>query len=234
MGLYERVQVAEREGGQARRADGGRALDDLKKDVSVYLPSDKLARMVVENPRQARSEIRNACKKIFAQPAWSDRGIESNRALMQDLLDTVFGLGPLQPLIDDGRVTEVMVNGYGSVFVELNGRLLPAGVSFAGEQQVRALIDRVLAPLGRRVDESSPMVDARLSSGHRVNIVIPPIALDGPTITIRKFTAHVMSLEEMMAKGSFDCSVAKVFEWAVHARKNIAVCGGTGSGKTIQ
>ena len=103
---------------------------------------------------------------------------------------------------------------------------------FSDVAHVRALIDRILAPLGRRVDESSPMVDARLPSGHRVNVVIPPLAVDGPAITIRKFTERAMTLEQMQEMGSFDARVTQLLMWAVQARKNVAVCGGTGSGKT--
>ena len=232
MSLLERVQAAERGGARARRLGEKQALDDLRSEMTTYLPSDELARLVAENPRQARNEIRSACKRVFAGPRWSERGDRANLELLQGLLDTVFGLGPLQPLIDDVSVTEVMVSGVSPVYIERNGVLEVSNVSFADEAQVRSLIDRILAPLGRRVDESSPMVDARLAAGHRVNIVIPPIALDGPAITIRKFTKEVMTLDEMAAKGSFDGRMMTLFRWAVRARKNIAVCGGTGSGKT--
>jgi pilus assembly protein CpaF len=232
MGLYERVQAAEFEGGRERRRGDKEALDDLKKAVAVYVSPDELARLVTDNPRQARNEIRSACRRVFQQPQWAQRPPDANERLVQDLLDTVFGLGPLQGFIDDPHVTEVMVNGGRSVYVERDGQMERTSVVFADEAQIRALIDRVLAPLGRRVDESSPMVDARLASGHRVNIVIPPVALDGPTITIRKFTRSVMTLDDMQKAGSLDHNIRQLLEWGVVFRKNIAVVGGTGSGKT--
>ena len=204
----------------------------LRSAVSRLLDADELARMVSDNPMQARNEIREACRRVFARPDWNGRSTALNESLVQALLDTVFGLGAIQPLMDDEDITEVMVNAGRKVFVERRGVLEPCAAQHLDEKQVRALIDRILSPLGRRVDESSPMVDARLPSGHRVNVVIPPIAVDGPCMTIRKFTARVMTLDEMRGSGSFGREEQTMLEWAVALRKNIAVCGGTGSGKT--
>jgi Flp pilus assembly protein, ATPase CpaF len=152
--------------------------------------------------------------------------------LVEGLIGTVFGLGPLEDFIADESVTEIMVNGTASVYIERDGRLTPADVSFESDEQVRALIDRILGPLGRRIDESSPMVSARLPQGHRVNAVLPPLAVDGPLLTIRSFTRRVMTLSELRGRGSFDETVERFLVWAVAARKSVAVCGGTGSGKT--
>lgn len=122
------------------------------------------------------------------------------RDLVEGLISTVFGLGPLEDLIADETVTEIMVNGTDSVYIERDGRLSRASVSFESDEQVRALIDRILGPLGRRVDESSPMASARLPQGHRVNVVLPPLSLNGPLLTIRAFTRRVMTLAELKAR----------------------------------
>lgn len=232
MTLMDRVKTAEAESGGAALDVDAWMLDELKDEVGAIIAGDELALLAVDNPRRARSELRSAMRAVFAESKWAARSGETKERLARDLMDTVFGLGPLQALVEDPSITEIMVNGVDAVFVEREGVVEAYGALFANAAQVRLLIDRILAPLGRRVDESSPMVDARLPSGHRVNVVIPPIALDGPVVTIRKFTEHAMTLEQMMRVGSLDTHVAMLLRWAVTARKNVAVCGGTGSGKT--
>ncbi len=232
MTLLERVRAAEAEGSPLGAAGRTWMLDELKEEVGALVPGDMIARLVEENPKRARSELKSACAKAFSSSKWSGRSAEAKENLVAELLDTVFGLGPLQPFMDDPEVTEVMVNGTSSVFVERGGKLEASSFTFSDASQVRALIDRILAPLGRRVDESSPMVDARLPSGHRVNVVIPPISLDGPVMTIRKFTERAIHLAQLAQGGSFDSRAQRCMEWAVRSRRNIAVCGGTGSGKT--
>ena len=232
MTLMERVRAAESEGSPFGVAGRRWMLDELKEEVAQLVPGDMISRLTAENPRRARSEIKSACTKVFASGKWASRSSEAKERLVVELLDTVFGLGPLQPYIDDSSVTEIMVNGTSSMYIERAGNLERVAPMLSDVAHVRALIDRILAPLGRRVDESSPMVDARLPSGHRVNVVIPPLAVDGPVITIRKFTERAMTLRQMQDGGSFDSRVARLLTWAVQARKNIAVCGGTGSGKT--
>jgi len=147
------------------------------------------------------------------------------------LRDTV-GLGPLEELLADPRVEEVMVNGHERVFVERRGRIEPAAVAFADEEQLRNAIERILAPLGRRVDELSPMVDARLSDGSRVNVVIPPLAVDGPALSIRRFAASRPGPEELVELGTLDSETCDLLQAAVAKRRSILISGGTGSGKT--
>jgi pilus assembly protein CpaF len=138
----------------------------------------------------------------------------------------------LEELLANPDVTEIMVNGPNSVFFERAGTLFACDVSFSDEQQLRMVIDRIVGPLGRRVDEQSPLVSARLPQGHRVNVVIPPLALNGPVVTIRKFRDEVFTLGELVSLASLDAPVAQLLTWAVLSRRNIAVSGGTGSGKT--
>jgi len=142
------------------------------------------------------------------------------------------GLGPLEPLLADPAVEEVMVNGPDRVYVERAGRIEPTEVAFLDEEELRNAIERILAPLGRRVDELSPMVDARLADGSRVNVVIPPLALDGPTVSIRRFGAHRPGPEELVALGTLTAAQREELAAAVRTHRSILVSGGTGSGKT--
>jgi pilus assembly protein CpaF len=146
-----------------------------------------------------------------------------------------FGLGPLEPLLADPAVDEILVNGAGpggAVWVERAGRLEPTGVTFASEAELRDAIERILAPLGRRVDEAEPLCDARLPDGSRVNVVLPPLAVDGPLLTIRRFRARPLDADELVAGGTWSPPLRDFLARAVQARLNILVSGGTGSGKT--
>lgn len=147
------------------------------------------------------------------------------------LRETV-GLGPLEDLLAEAAVEEVMVNGDGSVFVERGGRIEPAPVAIGSPAEARAMIERVLAPTGRRVDELAPMADARLADGSRVNVVIPPLAVDGPTISIRRFGARRPGPAELVASGSLAPAAAEILKAAVRERRTLLITGGTGSGKT--
>ncbi len=153
-------------------------------------------------------------------------------ALARELVDEAVGLGPLEPLLADPGVTEIMVNRHDEIFVERGGRLARAAASFSGEQAVLGIIDRIVAPLGRRIDESVPMVDARLRDGSRVNAVIAPIALRGASLTIRKFPARRLDMSDLLAVGALDEAMARFLTHCVRQRKNLIVSGGTGSGKT--
>ena len=153
-------------------------------------------------------------------------------ALVQAVVDEALGLGPLELLLRDPAITEIMVCGPERVFVERAGRITPAHVCFADASHLLHVIDRILAPLGRRVDEASPMVDARLPDGSRVNVVIPPLALDGPALTIRRFSGEPLTGGDLLALGTIDAPMLELLRTAVRARRNLLVTGGTGSGKT--
>jgi pilus assembly protein CpaF len=153
-------------------------------------------------------------------------------ALRERVVLLATGLGPLEPLLADPAVDEVMVNGPGSVYVERGGKLERAGLGFAGEAELMHAIERVLAPLGRRVDEAAPLCDARLADGSRVNVVIPPLSLSGPCLTIRRFRREGFSLRDLVARGTMPVAVAELLAVCVAARASILVSGGTGSGKT--
>jgi len=157
---------------------------------------------------------------------------DDRNAMLQAVVDEATGLGPIECLLRDPAVTEIAVNGPGRVFVERQGRMQPAGVTFADDRHVMHVIDRVLSPLGRRVDVASPMVDARLADGSRVNVIIPPLAIDGPCIAIRRFPEQPLGVEDLSTNGTLDLELRALLEGAVRDHRNVLVTGGTGSGKT--
>ena len=153
-------------------------------------------------------------------------------ALVGDVLDEALGLGPLEGYLADEGVSEIMVNGPDQVYVERAGRLEKAGKSFSSPQAVLAVIERIVAPLGRHIDESSPFVDARLADGSRVNAIIPPLAVQGPCLTIRKFKRDLLAAHDLIGLGALTAAMASFLETCVRVRRNVVISGGTGSGKT--
>jgi len=152
--------------------------------------------------------------------------------LVELVLRETVGLGPLEELLDDSAIEEVMVNGHDAVYVERGGRIVPAGVSFESEQALRDAIERILGPVGRRVDELSPMADARLADGSRINVVIPPLAIDGPLLSIRRFGIVRPDADRLVELGSLTPGARDILTGAVRDRRSLLVSGGTGSGKT--
>lgn len=152
--------------------------------------------------------------------------------IIQDIYDDVAGLGPLETLMKDASITEIMVNGSNNIYIERMGRLEKANITFENDEHVLKIIDRIVSRIGRRCDEANPMVDARLKDGSRVNAVIPPIALKGPSITIRRFNSAPLGIGNLVQNGSISYSMASFLESCVKGKANIVVAGGTGSGKT--
>jgi len=152
--------------------------------------------------------------------------------LLGTVLDEALGLGPLESLLADDAVREIMVNGAATIFVERGGRLERAAVRFSGETALRGVVERIVSPLGRRIDDASPMVDARLPDGSRVNVVIPPLAVHGTCVTIRRFGRHRITAEDLLKHGSLDARMLEFLAVCVRDRRNVLVSGGTGSGKT--
>jgi pilus assembly protein CpaF len=181
------------------------------------------------------AQVRRALRRIFdetlneKQLALSSR---ERRDLFEQVVADVLGLGPIEPLLRDDTVTEVMVNGTDQVWIERNGRLEETDIRFRDSQEVMRIIDRIVGPLGRRVDESSPMVDARLPDGSRVNVIIPPLSLDGPCISIRKFATAAYLADDLIRIGSVTEELMEFFQACVRARLNIVISGGTSTGKT--
>ena len=151
--------------------------------------------------------------------------------IVRQIGDSVLGLGPLEPFVRDPEVTEIMVNGWDTIYVERGGKLYWTGVKFHDEGQLRRTIDKIVAKVGRRVDEASPYVDARLPDGSRVNAIIPPLAIDGPCLTIRKFATDPYQAEDLIEFGTMTSPVARFLDACVRGRVNILVSGGTGAGE---
>ena len=195
--------------------------DDLQRVISQSSADQKELRRLVEG--MCAYAIKD---NPFAIP------LGDRERLVEELISEILGLGPIEPLLKDPSVTEVMVNGPDSIYIERKGRLQKTDVRFRNTEHLMHIIDRIVTAVGRRVDESSPMVDARLADGSRVNVIIPPLSLTGPCVTIRKFSKDVLTVDKMIEFGSFDQRMAEFLEDCVKGRLNIVVSGGTGSGKT--
>ena len=202
-----------------------RIIDEMTPDEQKVLLSGHQDRNQVE-------QIINGYIQQFAEedPFAIPRGFRSQ--MTHDIVNDMLGLGPIESLHQDETVTEIMVNGPSQVFVERMGKLELTKVKFRDNDHLMHIVDRILAPLGRRIDESSPLVDARLEDGSRVNIIIPPLSLKGPCLTIRKFSKKPFTVENLIAFGTMDHKMAQFLRACVQARVNILVSGGTGSGKT--
>jgi len=183
------------------------------------------------DPDVARVEVRGAIEALLTEvnvpidPA-------SRQQLIKEIEDDIFGLGPLEPLLDDPTVDDILVNNAQQVYIERSGRLEPTDVKFRNDGHLLNIIDRVVSRVGRRVDEASPMADARLRDGSRVHVVIPPLALDGAILSIRKFKKEPMHVEDLVKLGTIPTGLAAMLERVVKARLSILISGGTGAGKT--
>jgi len=185
----------------------------------------------LSNPAKVRKQVEEIFNAILDSESIVLSRSERQR-LFESIAADIIGLGPIEPLLADDEVSEIMVNGPKQVYVEKKGKLIKTDITFTDDEHVMRIIDRIVAPLGRRVDESSPMVDARLKDGSRVNVVIRPLALNGPTITIRKFRKDKLTVQDLVRFGSMSQDMADFLAACVQARLNIVVAGGTGSGKT--
>jgi len=208
-------------------------LDDLKHDVHSELLKQLGPQLYDANLDQA--DLDQRVRAVLAQLLSSQERPISNadrNRLTQEISDDILGYGPIEPFLRDVDISEVMVNGPDSIWLERDGKLLKANAQFSDEAHVRRTIDKIVSRIGRRVDESSPMVDARLPDGSRVNAVIPPLAVDGSSLTIRKFAADPLTVDDLIAFGSLSERSAGFLEACVRGRLNIIVSGSTGAGKT--
>ncbi len=207
------------------------AFRDLKERIQDKLIAELDPAMDVSRTDEVRQTIQDLFDQILTQENIILSRPERER-LFEGIVAEILGFGPLEPLLADENVSEIMVNGPEKVFVERKGKLSKTNIIFENNEHVMKVIDRIVSPLGRRVDESSPYVDARLPDGSRVNAIIPPLALNGPTLTIRKFEKDPLTIEDLVRFGSLSPEVAEFLKACVMARLNAVVSGGTGSGKT--
>ncbi len=215
------------------RAQGANAVAEATKIRLHELLIEELEHGALEGlaPEQQREAVIKAARELLVQEGLQLGGM-SRDELLDAVADEALGLGPLEPLLRDPSISEVMVNDIDKVYFEREGRIFRSAVRFRDKQHVMRIIERIVAPLGRRIDESSPMVDARLPDGSRVNITIPPASPKAPTITIRKFRADKMRMADLVAVGALSEQTAEFLAMCVRAHLNIIVSGGTGTGKT--
>jgi pilus assembly protein CpaF len=217
---------------KSRLTQAERARQDLK----LKIHRDLLQRLDLNNlvhldPDEANAEVRQVIMQLIGeQPI--PLSLRDRQQLCDEIHAEVYGLGPIEPLMRDPDITDILVNGSRQVYVERFGKLELTPVIFRDDEHLLQIIDRIVSSIGRRVDESSPMVDARLPDGSRVNAIIPPLALDGPAMSIRRFGLRPLGVEDLMRNGSLTQSMVDVLKAMVMARLNILVIGGTGSGKT--
>lgn len=250
MKLLERLGRQVREKGleqvEVRKTDifAGRAVDakeeeyqNLKQAVHRQIVEEMTAEQqrILDGRNQSRQDIENVItgyvqRALEQNPFAVPRGERAR--LISDICDEILGYGPIEPYLKDDSVTEVMVNGPKKIYVERMGKLHLTGAQFHDNTHLMAVIDKIVTPIGRHVDEASPLVDARLPDGSRVNVVIPPLSLIGPCVTIRKFSKNPLSVENLISFGTLDENMAIFLRACVKARLNILVSGGTGSGKT--
>jgi len=204
--------------------------------MKVRIHQQLVERLDVQNLRTLPQDVvRHEVRNLIRDLCQSEKGLLSSaeqEKIMDEVMDETFGLGPLETLLKDPTVTDIMVNRFDRIYVERSGRIELVDVQFRDNQHLRQIIDRIVAQVGRRVDEICPMVDARLSDGSRVNAIIPPLALDGPAMSIRRFGARPLQVEDLVRHGAFPAPVIEFLAAAVEARCNILISGGTGSGKT--
>jgi pilus assembly protein CpaF len=210
------------------RTDFGNVKNAIHRKLIQKLNLDRLTEI---NREDVRREVGVILESLVVGES-TPMNLQERERLAQEVLDEVFGLGPLEPLLADPTVSDILVNSYKRVYVERRGILEATGVQFRDDVHLMAIIDRIVSAIGRRVDESSPMVDARLADGSRVNAIIPPLAVDGPCLSIRRFGKDPLVAEDMLNNRSLTAPMLELLSGCVKARLNILISGGTGAGKT--
>jgi pilus assembly protein CpaF len=204
---------------------------DLKERVRRRLLEQREPELFEGTPADKRLRLREAVRRVLEEDRVIIPGIEM-ATLVREISDEVVGLGPVEALLRDPRVTEVMINSPEKIYIEVSGRIEPAGIALESDAQIHHLIERVIGPLGLRVDESQPFVEARLPDGSRLHAIIPPLSIHGPSVTIRKFSPEPFTFETLVVNDTLTAPMVRFLDAAVRAKMNIIISGGTGSGKT--
>ncbi|HVQ37238.1 MAG TPA: ATPase, T2SS/T4P/T4SS family, partial [Pyrinomonadaceae bacterium] len=190
-----------------------------------------LSKLGTLTPEQVHAEVSRLAETVLAQEAMPLSTSERER-LINDIQHELFGLGPLEPLLADPTISDILVNSHNTIYVERRGKIEVTNVAFKDDEHLMRVIERIVSSVGRRIDESSPMVDARLKDGSRVNAIIPPLAIDGPVLSIRRFGAEPLRMNSLIDNKALTQDIADMLEMCVNARLNILISGGTGAGKT--
>src|SRR6266849_803511 len=190
-----------------------------------------LSKLSTLTPEQVNAEVSRLAEDLLLAENAPLSIIERDR-LVSEVQHELFGLGPLEPLLADPTISDILVNSYANIYIERRGKLQKTGITFKDNEHLMRVIERIVSTVGRRIDEAQPMVDARLADGSRVNAIIPPLAIDGPTLSIRRFGADPLKMHNLIENGALTKEIAILFEMCVRARLNIIISGGTGAGKT--
>lgn len=235
-GSQEAISTSQLSGLSARRvAPPGSSQRDTYYDLKTRVQNKLLAELDPSMDVSQTAEVRQTIEELFENILGEEKIVLSRperRRLFEQIVAEILGLGPLEPLLADESITEIMVNGAKQIYIERGGKIFREAASFESDDHLMRIIDRIVAPLGRRIDESSPYVDARLPDGSRVNAVIPPISLVGPTLTIRKFSKNPITVEQLIEYGTITPESIEFMKSCVIAAINMIISGGTGSGKT--
>ncbi len=236
MALRERYIKDSAEGAAALAAEeavyGNQSFQELKarlhRSIITRLDLTKLNTLA---PDRVRSEVTRLVEDLLVAENVAVSIIERDR-LVSEVHNELFGLGPLEPLLADPTISDILVNSYANIYIERRGKLERTAISFKDDEHLMRVIERIVSTVGRRIDEAQPMVDARLTDGSRVNAIIPPLAIDGPVLSIRRFGADPLKMVALIENGALTKEIAILFEMCVKARLNIIISGGTGAGKT--
>jgi pilus assembly protein CpaF len=244
MAFRDRLQ-ARREPGTAEKKDGpetrqmisprqdtGHDFQELKSRVHNRLfDLLDLTRMSKVSEERTRADVESATKRVMAEENVL-LTLEDQAQLIREVQDEVFGLGPLEPLLADPTITDILVNGHSQIYVERRGKIEPTVARFKDDTHLMRIIEKIVSAVGRRIDETTPMVDARLTDGSRVNVIVPPLALDGPAMSIRRFGTDPLREGDLVEEGSVTEEIFELLRGVIQARLNVLISGGTGSGKT--
>ncbi|HBB89781.1 MAG TPA: pilus assembly protein CpaF [Blastocatellia bacterium] len=218
--------------GNGTDANGAQSFQEMKSRLHRALINRMdLTKLSTLSPEQVHAEVSRLAESVLAQEAMPLSTVERDR-LVNDVQHELFGLGPLEPLLADSTISDILVNAYGRIYVERRGKLEITNVAFKDDEHLMRVIERIVSSVGRRIDESSPMVDARLRDGSRVNAIIPPLSIDGPVLSIRRFGAEPLRMNSLIENKALTKDIADMLQMCVSARLNCLISGGTGAGKT--
>src|SRR6266498_4858691 len=211
---------------------GNQAFQEMKARLHRAIISRKdLTKLNALAPDRVQAEVSRLAEDLLLAENTALSTVERDR-LVSEVHNELFGLGPLEPLLGDATISDILVNSFSNIYIERRGKLEKTAISFKDDEHLMRVIERIVSTVGRRIDEAQPMVDARLPDGSRVNAIIPPLAIDGPTLSIRRFGADPLKMPMLIEKGALTREIAILFEMCVRARLNIIISGGTGAGKT--
>jgi pilus assembly protein CpaF len=233
MALRERL-IGNNSGGTGPVADGTgqHSFQEMKSRLHRTLINRMdLTKLQTLTPEQVHAEVSRLAEAVLAQEAMP-LSVSERERLVSDVQHELFGLGPLEPLLKDPTISDILVNKHDTIYIERRGKIERTNVTFKDDEHLMRVIERIVSSVGRRIDESSPMVDARLQDGSRVNAIIPPLAIDGPVVSIRRFGADPLKMAMLIENKALTKDIADMLQMVVHARLNVLISGGTGAGKT--